>query len=59
MIRRAILIGFVLWVLDGTAPPYQRATFPDYAACVAAGQGEIETLRDVSPGVTWECVPSQ
>ena len=58
MIRQAIAIAFALWVLDGPAPPYQRATFPDYASRVAAGQGEVDSLRDMSPGVTWECVPT-
>jgi hypothetical protein len=29
MTRQAILIGFALWVLNATAPPYKRATFPD------------------------------
>jgi hypothetical protein len=56
---RLFMIGFVLWVLDGSAPPYQRGTFPDYAACVAAGRGAIDTLRAIEPTVTWECLPSK
>jgi hypothetical protein len=28
-VNQAILIGFALWVLNATAPPYRRATFPD------------------------------
>ena len=54
MIRQAIAIGFVLWVLNATAPPYKRATFPDYAACVVAAQAEIDSL---TPGIWWEYLP--
>ena len=57
MTRQAILIGFALWVLNATAPPYKRATFPDYAACVAAAQAEIDSLKPFAPGIWWECLP--
>jgi hypothetical protein len=36
MIRQAILIGFTLWVLNGSEPPSKRATFETYEDCVAA-----------------------
>ncbi len=48
MIRPVILIGFALWVL-GSEPPYKRATFPDYVACVAAGHGDVDTMRQWYP----------
>ena len=51
MTRQAILIGFALWVLNSTAPPYKRATFPDYAACVVAAQAEIDSLKPFAPGI--------
>ena len=57
MTRQAILIGFTLWVLNATAPPYKRATFPDYAACVVAAQAEIDSLKPFAPGMWWECLP--
>jgi hypothetical protein len=57
MTRQAILIGFALWVLNATAPPYKRATFPDYAACVVAAQAEIDSLKPFAPGMWWECLP--
>ena len=57
MTRQAILIGFALWVLNATAPPYKRATFPDYAACVVAAQAEIDSLKPFAPGIWWECLP--
>jgi hypothetical protein len=30
IIRPAIVIGFTLWVLNGSEPPYKRATFETY-----------------------------
>jgi hypothetical protein len=56
-IRPAIAIGFTLWVINGTEPPFKRATFPTFAACVVAGKPEIDSLREVSPDITWECLP--
>jgi hypothetical protein len=57
MTRHAILMGFVLWVLNATAPAYKRATFPDYAACAVAAQVEIDSLKPFGPGMWWECLP--
>ena len=57
MTRQAILIGFALWVLNATAPPYKSATFPDYAACVVAAQAAIDSLKPFAPGMWWECLP--
>ena len=57
MTRQAILIGFVLWVLNATAPPYKRATFANYAACVVAAEAEIDSLKPFAPGTRWECLP--
>ena len=48
MTRQAILIGFALWVLNATAPPYKRATFPDYAACIVAAH-QLSNLLFCSP----------
>jgi hypothetical protein len=31
-------------VLDGTSPPYQRATFDSFQDCVIAGRAEVDTL---------------
>ena len=56
MTRQAILIGFVLWVLNATAPPYKRATFLNYAACVDAAKAEIDSLKPFAPGISWECL---
>src|SRR6516162_7463116 len=53
MTRQAILIGFTLWVLNATAPPYKRATFPDYAACVVAAQAEIDSSPAYEENVTF------
>jgi hypothetical protein len=50
--------AFALMVLIGTAPPYQRGTFPDYQACVAAARGQVETLQAIEGhAVTWQCLP--
>jgi hypothetical protein len=53
------MIGFTLWVLDGSAPPYQRATFADYASCVTAGRAEVDSLKSLSPSIAWQCVPDR
>jgi hypothetical protein len=53
-----IVAGFALWVLDGTAPPYQRGTFNDYGRCVEAARGQVETLQAIEGhAVTWQCLP--
>jgi hypothetical protein len=57
MIRPVIAIGFVLWVLDGTAPPYQRGEFADYQSCVTAARAEVDSLKSLSPDISWQCVP--
>jgi hypothetical protein len=56
MTRQAILIGFALWVTDADQPPYKRASFPDYAACVDAGRAQVDSQRQWSPAVTWRCL---
>ena len=50
------LAGFALWVTDGDHL-YRRAVFDSYAECVTAGQSQVDSLRDVSPAITWTCVP--
>jgi hypothetical protein len=57
MIRQAIAIGFVLWVLNGDQPPYKRASFPSYADCIVAGQAQVDSLKRLSPDVAWQCAP--
>ena len=58
MIRQAIVtIGFVLWVLNGDQPPYKRASFPTYADCIVAGQAQVDSLKSLSPVITWQCAP--
>ena len=56
MIRQAILIGFTLWVLNGSEPPYKRATFETYEDCVAAGRSQIDTMPQMSPDISWQCL---
>jgi len=49
---------FILWVLVGTAPPYERGTFPTYERWVEAGIGQAESLRSIEGlNVTWQCLP--
>ena len=49
---------FVLMVMSGTAPAYQRGTFPDYQSCVEAARGQVETLQSIEGRpVRWQCVP--
>ena len=48
---------FVLWVMIGSAPAYQRATFSTYADCVVAGQAEVDLMAQWSPAISWQCVP--
>jgi hypothetical protein len=49
---------FALWVLVGGAPAYQRGTFPDYARCVEAARGQVESLRQIEGhAVMWQCLP--
>ena len=49
---------FILWVLVGTAPPYERGTFPSYDCCLEAAYGQVETLKAIQPDVHWQCVPA-
>ena len=58
MIRQAILIGFTLWVLNGSEPPYKRATFGTYEDCVAAGRSQVDTMAQMSPDISWQCLLS-
>jgi hypothetical protein len=58
MIRQAILIGFTLWVLNGSEPPYKRATFESYEDCVAAGRSQVDTMAQMSPDISWQCLLS-
>jgi hypothetical protein len=53
----AALIGFALWVVNGTEPSYKRATFSTYADCVVAGQAEVDSMAQWSPAISWQCVP--
>ena len=57
MIRTAILIGFVLWVTNDAEPPYQRGTFDSYEDCFAAGRSQVDTMAQMSPDITWQCLP--
>jgi hypothetical protein len=50
------LAGFALWVTNGDRI-YRRAVFNNYAECATAGQSQVDSLRDVSPAITWTCVP--
>ena len=56
IIRPAIVIGFTLWVLNGSEPPYRRATFESYEDCVAAGRSQVDTMAQMSPDITWQCL---
>jgi hypothetical protein len=57
MIRPAILIGFALWVVNGNEPAYKRATFDSFQDCVVAGRSQVDTMAQMSPNITWQCVP--
>jgi hypothetical protein len=59
MIERSLaaLIGFTLWVVNGSEPPYKRATFSTYADCVVAGQAEVDSMAQCSPAISWQCLP--
>jgi hypothetical protein len=57
MIRHAILIGFVLWVTNDAEPPYQRGTFDSYEDCFAAGRSQVDTMAQMSPDISWQCLP--
>jgi hypothetical protein len=58
-VMRLILpvIAFALWITEADRPPFKRATFETFPACVAAGQAQIERLRRLSPAIRWECLP--
>ena len=56
MTRQAILISFVLWVTNDSEPPYQRVTFDSYEDCFAAGRSQVDTMAQMSPDISWQCV---
>jgi hypothetical protein len=58
MIRQAILIGFTLWVLNGSELPHKLATFESYEDCVAAGRSQVDTMAQMSPDISWQCLLS-
>jgi hypothetical protein len=57
MMRQAILIGFALWVTNDSEPPYQRGTFDSYEDCFAAGRSQVDTMAQMSPDISWQCLP--
>ena len=40
---------FILWALVGTAPPYERGTFPSYDRCVTAAYGQVVEASAAAP----------
>jgi hypothetical protein len=52
------MTAFVLVILVGTAPAYQRGTFDSYTSCVEAGVGQVESLKAIEgQAVQWQCLP--
>jgi hypothetical protein len=37
-------------------PPYKRATFETYEDCVAAGRSQVDTMAQMSPDISWQCL---
>jgi hypothetical protein len=49
---------FALMVMVGTAPAYQRGTYPSFSACAVAARSAVETLQAIEgQAVTWQCIP--
>jgi hypothetical protein len=57
MIRPAILIAFALWVLSADQPPYERAVYDSFEDCVTAARAEVDSLKSLTPDVSWQCLP--
>jgi hypothetical protein len=41
-----------------TELPYERATFSAYADCIVASRVEVDSLKRLTPDVSWQCLPS-